>query len=115
MGVDEVAAVGREVTAEGPPGAEGVERRGEGGAPLHPLVGLEAAAVAQHLQTLRGVAEGAHGDAAVVPAGGDFLRVRGEHGHPVAAAHQGAGEVADEGAGGVPGEAGVGLGEEEEV
>jgi len=41
--------------------------------------------------------------------------VRRQHGHPVAAAGQPERQVADEGPGGVAGEARVGLGEEKEV
>ena len=80
---------------------------------LHPLVGVEAAAVAQALVALGRIAERAHPDAVVVPLGGHVGSVRREHGDLVAGAHQRAGEVADERPRGVAGEPRVGLGQEE--
>jgi len=115
VGVDEIEPPPPELPADRPARGEGIERRGERRRPLHPLVRLQAAAVAQHLAALRGVTEGDDLHAAVVPGGGHPFGVRRQHGHPVAAADQPAGEVADERAGRVPLETGVGLGEEEKL
>src|SRR6185312_9475033 len=113
-GVDEVETA-RTEPAQGAPGAEGVEGRDPGGAALHLLVRLQAAAVAQHLVALGRIAESDDIDTSVVPGGGKPRRMRREDGHPVAAARESQGEVADERAGGVPRKAGIGLGEEEKI
>ncbi len=74
MRLHDVPATLGERAAQGPPGAEKIERRYRRGGAGHALVGLERAAVAEELEALRRVAEGPHLDALFLPGGGETAR-----------------------------------------
>jgi len=99
MGLDEVEAPPRQKLSHRPPRRQGVEGGDEGGLAAHPLVGRKSAAVAQDLPGGGSVAEGDHLHPLTIPAAlrRQPLAVGDEDGHPVAAAHQGARQVAKEG------------------
>jgi hypothetical protein len=114
VGVHQVPAAGGELAAERAAGAHQVERRGQRRCRAHPLVGVQRAAVADHFEAARRVAEDAHLDAFVVAIAVDLGPVRHQHPDAVAAPHQTARQVADEGARAVVSDPRKGLGEEED-
>ena len=114
--MDEIEAPPGQEPPHRPPRRQGVERGDERRPPPHPLVGRQGPAVAEDLPGRGGVGEGDDLD----PIRADAcerqpLAARQEDGHPVAGADERPGQVADERTRGVLLEAGVGLGEEEEI
>ncbi len=92
----EVPAAPGERAAHRPQGAQEIERRDRRRRTGHTLVGVQRAAVAEELPAFGGVTEGVHLDARLAPRRGNPVGVRRQHAHAVAAAHQGARQVADE-------------------